>query len=135
MAGSVDRNRFIALLTERFPEIAAEIDDCSKGLLHLEMATLGRATQAAIDSQDEEVVRRHFRFIDEVFRDASPDVENAVNVSYLEHLRFRRAQGRPDQGSGTAPPSTQAGVDRPGGSPCQDLRGEPACLTRRCNVR
>jgi hypothetical protein len=30
----------------------------------------------------------HFQFIDEVFRDAAPDVENAVNVSYLESLRF-----------------------------------------------
>jgi hypothetical protein len=87
MAELIDRDRFIALLTERFPKVAATIDDCSQGLLHLEMATLARATQAAIDEQDRDAVR-HFQFIDEVFRKAAPDVENAVNVSYLENLRF-----------------------------------------------
>ena len=35
-------------------------------------------------------MKRHFRFIDEVFRDAAPDVENAVYVSYLENLRFEK---------------------------------------------
>jgi hypothetical protein len=88
MASCIDRERFLLMLTERFPEVDAEIDDCSRGLLHLEMGTFARATQAAIDTQDKETVRRHFQFIEEVFRDATPDVENAVNVSYLEHLRF-----------------------------------------------
>ena len=80
-------------MNERFPEVAASIDDCSQGLLHLEMTTLARATQAAIDSQDEATVREHFQFVDELFRNAAADVENAVNVSYLENLRFegRRA--------------------------------------------
>ena len=66
----------------------ADIHDCSRGLLHLEMGTLANATQGAIDSQDKEVVKRHFQFVDEILRDAA-DVENAVHVSYLEHLRFR----------------------------------------------
>jgi hypothetical protein len=88
MVEQIDHERFIARLAERFPEVAAAIDDCSEGLLHLEMATFARATQAAIDAQDRETVRRHFQFIDEVFRQAAPEVENAVNVSYLENLRF-----------------------------------------------
>jgi hypothetical protein len=88
MAERIDHSRFIALLTERFPEIAASIDDDFRGLLHLEVATFARATQPAIDDQDKAKVLRHFKFIDEVFRDASPDVENAINVSYLENLRF-----------------------------------------------
>src|SRR6266508_2719610 len=88
MAKQIDHSRFIGLLTERFPEVASTIDECSQGLLHPEMATLARATQAAIDDQDKPTVLRHFQFIDEVFRDAAPDVENAVNVSYLENLRF-----------------------------------------------
>jgi hypothetical protein len=91
----IDRDRFIALLTGRFPEVAAAIDDCQRGLLHLEMAALARATQAAIDGHDRETVRRHFQFIDEVFRQAAPDVENAVNVSYLEHLRFEGGKAGP----------------------------------------
>jgi hypothetical protein len=95
MALSIDHNRFMALLTERFPEVASSIDDCSQGLLHLEMATLARATQTAIDHQDRDTVRRHFLFIDEVFRQAAPDVENAVFVSYLENLRFEGRKAGP----------------------------------------
>jgi hypothetical protein len=88
MAERIDHTRFITLLADRFPGIAANIDDCSKGLLHLEMAALARATQSAIDGQDTSSVCAHFQFIDEVFRNAAPDVENAVYVSYLENLHF-----------------------------------------------
>ena len=95
MVEQIDHERFIALLTERFPEVAAAIDDCSLGLLHLEMATLARATQAAIDGRDHDTVQRHFQFIDEVFRQAAPDVQNAVNVSYLENLRFEGRKAGP----------------------------------------
>jgi hypothetical protein len=40
MAERIDHPRFIALLKERFPEVAATIDACAQGLLHPEMATL-----------------------------------------------------------------------------------------------
>lgn len=88
METKIGRDRFIEMLTARFPEVAAGIDDCSRGLLHCEMATLKRATQSAIDNNDTEMVRRHFHFADEVFANAAPEVENAINVSYLENLRF-----------------------------------------------
>jgi hypothetical protein len=91
----INHERFIALLTERFPNVAAEIDDCSQGLLHLEMATVARATQKAIDSQDRETVQLHFCFMDEVLCAAAPDVENAVHVSYLENLRFEGRKAGP----------------------------------------
>ena len=109
---NIDRERFIALLNEQFPEVAAKIDDISEGLLHLEMATFSRETQAAIDAQDNETVKRHFRFIDEAFRDAAPDVENAVNVSYLENLRFDGRKAGLTQARGLLPPRLhQALVD------------------------
>lgn len=95
MAEQINRDRFIALPTARFPDVAAAIDDRSQGLLHLEMAALSRATQAAIDDRDREAVRQHFLFIDEVFRQAAPDVTNAINVSYLEHLRFEGRKAGP----------------------------------------
>ena len=104
MAGSVDRDRFIALMAERFPEVVADIDDCSRGLLHLEMGTFAVATQAAIDAQDKEVVKRHFQFVDEILRDAAPEVENAVHVSYLEHLRFEGRKAAPTQARGLLSP-------------------------------
>ena len=95
MAERIDHRRFVTLLTSRFPEVAAAIDDCSRGLLHLEMATLASATQAAIDNQDKATVVRHFEFVDEVLRDAASDVENAVYVSYLENLRFEGRKAAP----------------------------------------
>src|SRR5262245_52274303 len=95
MPEQIDRDRFIVLLAERFPDVAVTIDDCSQRLLHLEMATLARATQAAIDDQNRDTVLQHFQFIDEVFRQAAPDVENAVNVSYLENLRFEGRKAAP----------------------------------------
>ncbi len=95
MSESIDHVQFLALLTRRFPGVAAAMDDCSRGLLHLEMATLARATQAAIDIQDTETVVQHFQFVDELFRSAAPDVENAVNVSYLENLRFEGRKAEP----------------------------------------
>lgn len=88
MTERIDHQRFISLVGEHFLDIAASIDDCRRGLLHPEMGAFAHATRAAIDAQDHETVLRHFRFIDEVFRNAAPDVENAVYVSYLENLRF-----------------------------------------------
>jgi hypothetical protein len=84
MSQSIDHPRFVALLTERFPEVAADIDECARELLHLEMGTLARATQAAISKEDIPAVKQHFAFIGEVFRLATPEVKNAVFVSYLE---------------------------------------------------
>lgn len=95
MTASIDHPRFIALLTEHFPEVIAAIDDCAQGLLHLEMGSFGSATQQAIDCHDRQTVKRHFEFIDKVLRDAAPDVENAIYVSYLEHLRFKGRKAGP----------------------------------------
>jgi ketosteroid isomerase-like protein len=80
---------FIEALARTFPDVAAAIDpDVEAGLLHLEMATLARATQEAIDSESHPEVEKHFRFADELFRQAGPDLKNAFYVSYLEHLDF-----------------------------------------------
>ncbi|MEX2093720.1 MAG: hypothetical protein WD971_13635 [Pirellulales bacterium] len=93
--GTIDHLRFMALLTQQFPEVVATVDDCCQGLLHPEMGTLARATQAAIDAGDKETIRRHFAFVDEIFQDAAPDVENAIYVSYLENLRFEGRKAGP----------------------------------------
>jgi hypothetical protein len=106
-SGVIDHPKFIAMLTERFPAIANSIDDCSQGLLHLEMATLARATQAAIDQQDKDTVLQHFGFIDEVFLDANADVKNAVYVSYLENLELFGQKARSANARDLLPPRLQ----------------------------
>jgi hypothetical protein len=93
MAEPIDRDRFIAMLAERFPKIFEEIDECRQGLLHYEMGAFSHATQLAISSEDIETVKRHFEFISEVFRLGSPEMKNAVSVSYLEHLSFNGKHG------------------------------------------
>jgi hypothetical protein len=94
MGGMADRDAFIRMLSEQYPAVAAEIDETFQGLLHLEMATLVHAVQAAINDGDSAAVRDHFRFIDAVYRHATPEVKNAVHVLYLENLDFDGKDGK-----------------------------------------
>lgn len=82
----VNRDEFIRRLAERFPAIAAEIDDLHEGLLHLEMAVFARATAAAIDGRDRSKVNDLFAFAEEILVTADSAVENAIYVSYLENI-------------------------------------------------
>jgi hypothetical protein len=90
----IGRDEFIAMLSEKYPDIAADIDESMRGRLHLEIAMLARAAQAAISEEDKAAVREHFQFIDGVYRRGTPEVRNAVHVSYLEHLSFDGKHGR-----------------------------------------
>lgn len=89
MDGLKNQADFERLLRERFPLIAAEIDDVERGLLHLEMAVLARATCRAIEGNDPHQTVEHFQFVDELLSNAGPDLENAVCVSYLENVFLR----------------------------------------------
>jgi hypothetical protein len=110
MAEPIDRERFVAMLTERYPAVAADIDECARGLLHLEMGTLARAAQAAISDEDKAAVRDYFAFIAEVFRLATPEVKNAVFVSFLECLGFDGRHGKRIGARQMLSPQLQAGL-------------------------
>lgn len=110
MAEPIDRERFVAMLTERYPAIADDIDDCARGLLHLEMGALARATQAAISDEDKAAVRAYFAFVSEVFRLATPEVKNAVFVSFLECLSFDGRRGKRIGAREMLSPQLQAGL-------------------------
>ena len=86
MAELIDHAAFVGLLAAELPEVAAEIDEYSRGLLHCEVATVARCTAAAARAGDWATVRRHLAFVDRVNRAAAPDVDNAVYVSYMECL-------------------------------------------------
>jgi hypothetical protein len=106
----VDREAFIVMLTERYSVVAADIDECARGLLHLEMGTLARAVQAAISDEDTAAVREHFRFIGEVYRRATPEVKNAIHVSYLERLSFDGKHGERIKAREMLSPELQVGL-------------------------
>jgi len=85
--------QFIQQLVAEFPELCDEIKE-HEGLLHVQMGSFARITQAAIDAGDFESLRRQFTLADRFFRDAAPDLQNAFYVSYLEHLDFRGPHGQ-----------------------------------------
>lgn len=110
MACKIDREAFVAMLAQRYPAIAAGIDEGIRGLLHMEMGHLGIAAQAAITTENIAAVREHFRFIDEVYRRGTPEVKNAVHVSYLERLGFDGRHARRIKAREMLSPALQAGL-------------------------
>jgi hypothetical protein len=80
------RDDFIRLLEREFPEVIAQIDECRQGLLHCEVAVLRRLTEEAMDEGKEWLAERHFRFVERLLQGAGPDLENALEISYLEDL-------------------------------------------------
>ena len=85
--------QFIEQLGLEFPELREDIKEY-EGLLHVQMGSFARITQAAIDAGDFETLRRQFMLADRFFRDAAPDLQNAFYVSYLEHMDFRGPHGQ-----------------------------------------
>lgn len=132
MAGNIDREAFVAMLAERYPAIAADIDDCIRGLLHMEMGQLAIAVQAAITDEDIAAVREHFRFIDEVYRRGTPEVKNAVHVSYLERLGFDGKARQADQGQRDALASPTSGASWLGSVQRCTILAEGPRLARHC---
>ena len=100
--GAIGPNEFRALLAAEFPEVAVEVRDKGDGLLHLEAAAFRRVTERAMDTGQFWSAEQHFRFVERVLSQATPDVENALGVSYIEDLalgectpqRFRAVKER-----------------------------------------
>src|SRR5687767_302258 len=93
MAGKIDAAQFSSMLAEKYPAIASDMEKFWRGIVHLEMGTFARATQAAMGADDEATVREHFRFIGAIYRQAT-EVKNAVHVSYLEQIGFDGRHGK-----------------------------------------
>jgi hypothetical protein len=84
---------FTRMLLAEFPELREEVAE-EYGLLHLEMAVFSRHTQAAIDSGDWATLKRCVHLAHELWQRADPALNNALNVSYLEHLEFNPPNGQ-----------------------------------------
>jgi hypothetical protein len=84
----IDHARFLELLTAKFPEVPQGFDAYSKGLLHCEMGAFARMTEEAMDRGQFRLVQDYFDFVEEVRENATPEVENAIDVSYIEFLAF-----------------------------------------------
>jgi len=77
----IDHARFTQMLIDELPEVPQAFDEYGRGLLHCEMGVFARLTDEAIGTGDHQRVARYFEFIDRVRRRASPEVQNAIDVS------------------------------------------------------
>lgn len=81
---------FIQDLLEAVPEARATVDehlhDYDELLLHLLMADLLRLAVTAFQRADQEVTHRLLAFVDDALREGDEHVENAVVVSFVEHI-------------------------------------------------
>ena len=85
--------------------MAAELhDETWDGLVHLQIAAFARWAQAVIDAGDEGVWKRITEVFMDLWRDCTPDVINALNVSFLEHLDFTDDNKRRSWAYASMPP-------------------------------
>lgn len=80
----IDRSRFLEMLSERFPEVVATFNEIDDGLIHLEVSAFLRCAETAMDKGRLWNVERYFRFVDEILPLADSDLQNAIEVSFIE---------------------------------------------------
>ena len=90
-----DRTTSIEYIAAKFPHLLEELHDGTwEGLLHVQMGVFSRWAQESIDAGDKEAWKRITEVFMDLWRDCTPDVKNALNVSFLEHLNFTNAKER-----------------------------------------
>ncbi len=84
-----DNKTAIDFIESRFPAISEDLrDEGWSDLLHLQIAVFARFAQAVIDEGTCEVWKEVCHTFWELWQHCTPEVENALNVSFLEHLNF-----------------------------------------------
>ena len=83
---------FLDNVLHEFPELRGNVDDYD-GLLHPELGAFAQFTQRAKGRADWDTYARCVRLIDHLLVDADRELENAIHVSYLEHLDFAGPRG------------------------------------------
>lgn len=76
---------------KEFPELKDDLEKY-RGMLHTQMGIWSYLAQRFIDIQDSENFQRICMVFLELFSDASPELENALNVSFLENLSFENGE-------------------------------------------
>ncbi len=83
----VDEAKFLAMALAEFPSLADEFGE-DEGLFHVQMGTFSNVAKEAIERGDYTTLQRCYKIADDAIKNATPNVENAVYVSFLEHLYF-----------------------------------------------
>jgi hypothetical protein len=80
----MDRAALMRRFAEQFPEVLAAVGKYESGLLHCEVAVFRRLLEESLDAGRLWDAERYLRFVEEILPQADPDVENALEVSFLE---------------------------------------------------
>ena len=83
----VDEAKFLAMVLAEFPNLADEFAE-DEGLFHVQMGTFSNVAKEAIERGDYATLQRCYKIADDAMKSATPSVENAIYVSFLEHLYF-----------------------------------------------
>lgn len=84
-----DNNTSVDYIESRFPAIADDLrNEVIVGLLHPQLAVFSRLAQGAIDRGDADLWREVTDAFMALWCNGTPEVTNALNVSFLEHLQF-----------------------------------------------
>ena len=91
---AISSTDFAALAVAEFPELRPDIEDeVNRGLVHCEVGALAQFVQAAKGRADWNTYGRAMLFVDRLLPEADPALENALYVSFLEHIDFNGANG------------------------------------------
>jgi hypothetical protein len=82
----IKRADFMKLVTLYLPEVAARIEECDFGVVHLEIGAMKMATKDAFASSDFVTVRKHLLLIADLFDRADAELYDAIRISYLEAI-------------------------------------------------
>ncbi len=84
-----DTETTIEYIEMQFPHLQDELhDETWDGLLHPQIAAFSRWAQSIVDIADRNAWSEITKVFMVIWSDCSPEVENALNVSFLEHLHF-----------------------------------------------
>jgi hypothetical protein len=85
----ISREEFLQLLTEQFPAITPELqDEDYQGLIHLQVACLTRYANHCLAIRRLDEFRRVIDFFHQTIEKVDATTENALYVSFLEHLEM-----------------------------------------------
>jgi hypothetical protein len=76
------------------------------------MGTFAGATQEALNRGDFATAQAHLDFAEALWRVAGPALENALAVSYLEHIDFDQRYGRSAPAPDMLPPGLRIRLSR-----------------------
>ncbi len=83
----IDKDRFVEIVLAEFPQLGEEFVE-NEDLLHLQMAAFSHLAKNAIDTNETETLLKCYEIAGKILEKADSDVENAIYVSFLEHLEF-----------------------------------------------